>query len=322
MLVVTPNTCLDVTTWLATLTPGSVSRSRRSVITAGGKGVNVCRVLRLLGHRPVLVGLSSADDSQLADLLAAEGCAFAPVAHAGPGRVAQILMEDSGRITVVNGPGPELSEADWAGFLDVVRREMRSTDIVSCSGSLPPGVPVTAYADIVGIAARRGILSLVDAAPAVLAATLSSQPYLVAPNLSEAEAVLDGRVDELVDEDGDDIQGRSIRAAVRLRARGPKYAVVTAGRFGAALAGPESAEWIAAVPITPVNPIGSGDSFIGGVAHALHRGAAVGAAVRFGMTVAAAACETEQAGIFAPERLAELLRDAPADVAEPGKVRT
>jgi len=307
MLVVTPNTCLDITTWLTSLTPGSVVRARRTVTSAGGKGVNVCRVLRLLGHRPTLVGLASAHDPRLRDLLAEEGCDFAPVLHDEAARIAQIVLEDHGRITVLNGPGPTLDAAAWARFLDVVRAELKDSAIVACSGSLPPGAPLTAYADVVELAARHGARTLVDAAPAVLAASLPAAPYLVAPNLAEAEALLDGRVDELVDEDGVDISGRAIRAAVRLRARGPRYAVVTAGRFGAALAGPERTEWFDATPINPVNPIGSGDSFIGGVAHALDRGARVRTAVAFGMRVAAAACETERAGIFAPGRLTELV---------------
>ena len=58
MLVVTPNTCIEVTTWLSALVPGSVSRASRTEVTAGGKGVNVCRTLRALGDSPRLIGLS------------------------------------------------------------------------------------------------------------------------------------------------------------------------------------------------------------------------------------------------------------------------
>lgn len=334
MLVVTPNTCLDITTWLASLAPGSVARARRTVTSAGGKGVNVCRALRLLGHHPVLVGLASASDPQLTDLLLAEGCDFAPVRHDGPGRIAQVLLEDDGRVTVLNGPGPTIDADAWAGFLDVVHgklgtpqpsasaTEAGAVEIVACSGSLPPGAPLTAYADVVAVATEHEARTLVDAAPAVLAATLPAAPYLVTPNLAEAEAVLDGRVDELVDEDGVDMPGRAIRAADRLRARGPRYAVVTAGRFGAALAGADGAEWFDATPINAVNPIGSGDSFLGGVAHALDRGAPMRVAVTFGMTVAAAACETERAGIFEPGRLAELVAAGPPELAEVWEARS
>ncbi len=106
MLVVTPNTCLDVTTWLGALTPGTVSRAARTVTVAGGKGVNVCRTLRVLGRAHRLLGLAPRDDDRLPTLLAAEGCAFVPVPHDGQGRLSLIFLEDDGRATVVNGSAP------------------------------------------------------------------------------------------------------------------------------------------------------------------------------------------------------------------------
>ena len=100
MLVVTPNTCIDVTTWLPLLAPGSVSRATRTEVTAGGKGVNVCRTLRALGAVPRLIGLSAVSDPRLEALLEAEECDFTPVPHHGQTRLALILLEGSGRVTV------------------------------------------------------------------------------------------------------------------------------------------------------------------------------------------------------------------------------
>ncbi|HET6968816.1 MAG TPA: PfkB family carbohydrate kinase, partial [Ornithinibacter sp.] len=143
MLVVTPNTCIDVTTWLPTLAPGSVSRATRTEVTPGGKGVNVCRTLRALGATPRLIGLAPLSDPRLEALLAAEGCDFVPVPHHGRTRLALILLEGDGRVTVVNGRGPEPSEWDPAELLRTVADEVDRTApaAVLCSGSLPPDVP-------------------------------------------------------------------------------------------------------------------------------------------------------------------------------------
>ena len=70
MLVVTPNTCIDVTTWLPALVPGSVSRGTRTEVTAGGKGVNVIRTLTALGRAPTLVGLRKVVVSETGSLVA------------------------------------------------------------------------------------------------------------------------------------------------------------------------------------------------------------------------------------------------------------
>lgn len=314
MLVVTPNTCIDVTTWLATLAPGTVSRSSRTASTAGGKGVNVCRSLRALGRSPRLVGLSPADDPRLEQLLAAEGTTFVPLPHRGQGRIAMIFLEEGGRVTVVNGRGPEPEDWDPASFLPRVRAELAGAPAVACSGSLPPGMPGSTYAEVVAAAHEAGIEAYVDAAPAVLAATLSAGPDLVSPNVGEAEALLHGRTDEHVEESGDDLVERCVEAARELHARGARRAVVTAGSHGAALTTAAGTWWIGAARVPVANPIGAGDSFLAGTSDALVGGAADVEAVRYGMAVAAAAVQHEVGGMLDPARVAPALDALPEAV--------
>jgi len=300
MLVVTPNTCIDVTTWLPALAPGSVSRATRTEVTAGGKGVNVCRTLRALGDTPRLVGLSPAADPRLADLLAAEGCDFLPVPQRGQSRLALILLEDAGRVTVVNGRGPEPHEWSRDELLATISEQVESAHpaAVLCSGSLPPDVPPTLYADVVEAAHHRRVPVYVDAAPAVLGATLASGPDLVSPNVGEVESLLLGRTDENVEEEGDDLVDRCVWASRELHARGARRAVVTAGSHGAAITTAGGTWWVDAVRVPVANPIGAGDSFLAGTAHALATGADDVAAVRHGMAVAAAAVQHERGGML------------------------
>lgn len=316
MLVVTPNTCIDVTTWLPTLVPGSVSRATRTEVTPGGKGVNVCRTLRALGTTPRLIGLSSLSDPRLEALLAAEGCDFLPVPHRGRTRLALILLEDDGRVTVVNGRGPEPTEWDPGELLRTVADEVDRTapPAVLCSGSLPPDVPLTLYAEAVELAHRRGVLALVDAAPAVLGASLASGPDLVSPNLGEVESLLWDRADEHVEEQGDDVEDRAVTASRELHARGARRAVVTAGSHGAALTTAHGTWWVDAVRVGVVNPIGAGDSFLAGTAYALAGGACDVDAVRHGMAVAAAAVQHEQGGMLDASLVDGLLDRMPPGV--------
>ena len=298
MLVVTPNTCIDVTTWLPALVPGSVSRATRTEVTAGGKGVNVIRTLTALGRAPTLVGLSPVSDPRLGELLAAEGCDFLAVPQRGQARLALILLEEAGRVTVINGRGPEPAEWDQDAFLSAITAHVDANGpaAVLCSGSLPPDVPLTLYGRVVVMAHERGIPAYVDAAPGVLGASLSSEPDLVSPNVGEAESLLHGRTDEHVEEEGDDLADRCVEASRELHSRGARRAVVTAGSHGAALTTQHGSWWVDAVRVDVVNPIGAGDSFLAGTAHALANGASDVDAVRFGMAVAGAAVQHERGG--------------------------
>lgn len=309
MLIATPNLSLDITIRLTRLRPGTVLRATATDTSAGGKGVNVARAAKVLGAAPAVTGfLPMSDGSRFTLLLAQEGAAFHPVLVAGVLRVASILLEDDGRVTVINGRGPEIEPACWTEFTTLVGERAAGAQVLICSGSLPPGVPDDGYRQLVDIGHDAGVAVIVDAAPAVLREALRSRPDLVSPNLSEAEGLLLGRVDEQVHEEGDDIAERAVQAASELYAAGAVRAVVTAGAAGAALCTVDGAWWLPAEPVNVVNPIGAGDCFAAGAGLALISGAGDLDIVRRGMAAASASCETATAGRLDPARAEELFQ--------------
>ncbi len=241
MLVVNPNPCFDRTLWVAELTVGTVSRPRRAEVTAGGKGLNVVRALRDLGAAGTLLGLLPADGAErLVALLRDEGLSLVGVPVAGAVRSATIVVEDSGRATVLNEPGPTLDAGDLEHLLATAASELTAGHrALACSGSLPPGLPVDAYARLVAVARANGVVSIVDGARDALAAALPAGPDLVTPNLDEAEGLATGRAVEQVaagPADVHSIPDRARTAAGMLRERGARRALVTAGEHGAAYA--------------------------------------------------------------------------------------
>ena len=307
MLIATPNLCLDITIRLPKLVPGTVSRAHRTDTTAGGKGVNVARCARALGAEPILAGfLPLSDGERFEALLAGEGTQLLGIPVPGQLRLASIIIGDDGVATVINGRGPEIDAEHWQLFTDRLGATLPGQDVLICSGSLPPGLPDTAYATLTALGHAGGLPVLVDAAPTALRSTLAEQPDLVSPNLSEAEGLLFGRFDEQVDEQGDGIPERAVHAAARLHQAGAVRAVVTAGGCGAALATEHGTWWLPAPPVRVLNPIGAGDCFAAGAALAIVRGATDLDVVRHGMATASASCESPMAGTLRPGRAAEL----------------
>lgn len=307
MLIAAPNLCLDITIRLPRLVPGSVARATATDTCAGGKGANVARAALALGGDPTLTGfLPTQDGYRFVDLLEHDGVALRSIDVDGVLRIASVLLEDDGRVSVINGLGPEVDGNGWSRFAAVIREAVPGSGVLVCSGSLPPGAPVDAYAQLVEIGHAAGVPVVVDAAPDVLRSALRCKPDLVSPNLSESEGLLLGRLDEQVDEVGDDIPGRALRAAAGLHAAGAVRAVVTAGSAGAALCTAAGAWWLSAAPIVLVNPIGAGDCFAAGAALALYRGADDVEIVRRGMASASASCETPTAGRLDLARAAAL----------------
>jgi 1-phosphofructokinase family hexose kinase len=317
LLIATPNMAVDRTVRLPQLRPGQVMRPSRAVVTAGGKGLNVGRALHgLTGGKATLVGFrGSADAESTGRLFAAEPVRFVGVDVPGETRVATIYLEQSGRVTVLNEPGPQVAAADWARYEEAIAAELAGDAhrILVCSGSLPPGAPDDAYGRLVYIGHQAGARVVVDAARTALSASLAAGPDAVTPNLGEADGVLNGTADEAVDEGGPDIPDRAGAAAEALCARGARTAVVTAGAAGAAYCAGGVVTWLPTVKVEVVNPIGAGDAFVAGLVYALDGGVggvdAAGDvdAVAFALATASASVEQELAGGVDPRRVREIV---------------
>ncbi len=236
MLIAGPNLTIDRTSTLPELRPGEVLRVDGVQVTAGGKGLNVARAARALGHPAVLVGFVPGRVGEaLAAMIADEDVELVGVPIAGDLRSTAVLMEPGGRVTVVNEPGPSLAEGDWEAFERALDGARAEHGVLACSGSVPPQSPPDAYARLTRLARAHGLRCVVDVAGPALEAALEAEPDLVAPNLGEAEGVLEGRAGEAVEASAD-ARPRAEAAARGLVARGARAALVTAAGAGAALA--------------------------------------------------------------------------------------
>jgi 1-phosphofructokinase family hexose kinase len=307
MLVLGVNLGVDRTLRLEILRPGYVQRPRSAEATAGGKAVNVCRASRAHGVRPRLIAnLPGRVGALVGDMLAAEGHDVRRVATSGEARSQIIVIEDDSRITVLNEPGPLLTPADRGNLLGALLDELPGQRVVVASGSLPPGAPDDLYGQVVELARTSGALTIVDAARGALSACLEFEPDVVTPNLAEASAVLSGGADEAVEAGGEDARAAALEAARGLLAAGARAALVTAGHHGVAGAAGDGCFWIAAPAVTPVNPIGAGDSFAAALAIALERGSALRDAALAAVATGSASVAHPLAGGVDPLLVAEL----------------
>jgi tagatose 6-phosphate kinase len=252
IVTVTPNAALDVTYTVDSLVPDAVHRARDVRRRAGGKGVNVARVLHTLGADVRLIATAGgATGAEVAAELGAAGLAAELVPIAGETRrTTTVLSTVDGSVTLLNEPGPELSAAEWAVLAERVHR--RAADVLVCSGSLPPGAPPDGYARLLG-----GGPSILDTSGAALLAGLAGRPAVVKPNIDELREVT-GLTDP-------------VAAARELRRRGAGAVVVSLGADGL-LAVTASGTWHA-MPSSVLtgNSTGAGDAVVAALALGLSR---------------------------------------------------
>ena len=311
MLIAGPNLTIDRTIRLEELRPGEVLRASEAHIGPGGKGVNVARTAAALGCPGELVAFlpqgrsGEAVGAWLADVRVAVNAVPVP----GEVRSAAIMLEASGRTTVLNEPGPPAGEEAWRAYERQVQARLPRQRVLVCSGSTPPASPADAYARIVQLAAAAGAIAIVDATGPMLGHAIAAGPGLVTPNLAEAEELITGSGDHSVQSAAGEVQQRARACAGELVARGARTALVTAGAAGLALAADGDARWLPAPEAEVRNPIGAGDALVAGLACALERGEPLPEAVLAGMAAAAASVEQALPGRVDPAR-ARALRAA------------
>ena len=317
LIIVNPNPVIDRTITVNELIPGAVMRTLNVELTAGGKGINVARVLRALGRAaPLIIPTGAQDRAQYESFLETEGAQAQLIDVLGPIRTSSIYLEQvSNRVTVVNDAGHPMSKADWNATHESIIAATESGDIVLVMGSFPPDLDPNSLVSLIDGIHSQGAEVLIDVNPQCLSASLSANPDVVTPNVDEAEAALQqGRADVMDSHilDHDLTRDRAEKAALELCQRGARRAFVTAGEAGVAMASGDQIEWAASYPVETVSAVGAGDSFVAGLAHewsATGQGQVVdwATAMRFGVATSANSCEQVRAGGVSPVRVQEIM---------------
>lgn len=315
IITVTPNPSIDRTLMLdRPLERGGVHRLSAPVDAAGGKGINVARVLQRAGVATLAL-LPAPEHSELLDAIAREGLAVAHTPAASV-RTNLTLVEIDGTTTKLNEPGavlvPEaLRELERLAVshaaAQAADRGEQDTWVV-LAGSLPQGVPADWYVRMTAQLRRRGVRVAVDASDAPMRAFAETGilPDLLKPNGAElatlaGDATGTGAQLEAAAASGD--YAPTLAAALALHRRGCTAVLVTLGASGALLI-TEGRAWAATPPpITPRSTVGAGDSSLAGYLCAALEG--LGPAERLRMAVAAgsAAASLPGTGVPGPDQL-------------------
>ncbi|MGW5045495.1 1-phosphofructokinase family hexose kinase [Streptomyces griseoluteus] len=299
ILTVTLNTALDITYRVTSLRPHAEHRVSEVVERPGGKGVNVARVLAALGYAVTVTGFAGGPTGQVLRerLAAAPGITDALVPCGGPTRrTVAVVDELTGDTTQLNEPGPHIGATEWAAFLRAYDTLLADARAVALCGSLPPGVPVGAYAGLIRVARSAGVPVLLDTGGEPLRRGIAARPDIVKPNAAE-----------LAELTGSHEPARATRDA---RRRGAQAVVASLGPEGLLAATPEG-HWRAAPPARlRGNPTGAGDAAVAGLLSGLVDGLPWPARLTRATALSAAAVLAPTAGEFDPADYQRLLAAA------------
>ena len=282
---ITLNPSLDQHITVDGLVVDGTNRWSRLHRYAGGKGIDVSRAIHEMEGKTTAYGFIGGTIGRAVEiLLDEEGVPFSLTPIQRETRTNFIITDSkSSRQTRIDAPGPHISKGEWERFRRKMLRIRPSPDLIVAGGSVPPGIPNDVYYTIIMEAKTFGVRTILDSDGQWLAEGIKAKPYLIKPNIQEAEGLLDREIPT---------EEAIIKAALDMVDLGIEIAVISRGKDGIIAA--TKKEILKAVPpkVKVRSAVGAGDCTIAGLALKLANEEPLAEACRLAVAMGTAAVLT------------------------------
>ncbi len=295
IITVTPNAAIDRTLTVPNFQTGYRHRASESLALPGGKGVNVARAVKALGQPVIVTGLQGGRaGQQIVEGLGREGILDDFVRIADESRTSTAVIDPTTMSqTEIIEYGPVVTPSELDALTAEIDHLAKGARYVVLAGSLPRKVPEDYYGRVIRMLTPRRCYVALDTYGEPLRRGVKAKPWLVVPNIREAEDLVGHEVnseEDLVDATG------------RIWALGAQNAIIKSreGCYARWRRGKHYHVYKATVPRfkTIVATVGSGDAFLAGfIAHRYQRVDPV-ECLRWGLACAAANTQRSGAGVF------------------------
>ena len=301
ILTVTPNPAIDKVYAIDDFAINQVFRPKDQVATAGGKGLNVARVARLLGEEVMVTGMIGGNnglfiEKKITDL----GISSHFKTIQAESRTCLAVMDQKNNTsTEIMELGPEVNSNEYTDFLLMFSDLTEKAEIITASGSLPPGLDSNFYPELITIARKKGKRIIIDTSGKNLANAVRNLPYMIKPNLQELMDLTGLELKTIKDQ---------AQAVLNFKKAGIYLPCLTLGKDGCLVALEDGVYHFNSPPVQVVNTVGSGDAFIAGCAVGLKRGLNLMETIKLGMACGTANTQFFQTGMISNDLVASYLK--------------
>jgi len=299
---ITLNPALDKTLTTSRVVLGTVNRIGEVVNVAGGKGINVAKVLRQYGYEVKTLGFLGGYTGQyISQTLDSIGAVNRFTTVSGETRSSINVITEDGYVTELLEPGPQISESELNSFLDTYKSEIADCEIVVISGSAPKGISPSLYAELITIAEDMGKKTVLDASGENLKIGVSATPFMIKPNMKELETLMGKRVQgmqEIAEASISLVESGISNVMVSMGSKGIMYS--KQGRAGV------EQYYVQAPSIKVVNSVGSGDSAVAAFAMSILEDRTPESLLRHAVAISAANALSIENGIIPMDKASEI----------------
>ncbi|MBE6768447.1 MAG: 1-phosphofructokinase family hexose kinase [Ruminococcaceae bacterium] len=255
IISVTLNPSIDVTLWTDGMDFDATNRVLEEAREAGGKGINVSRVVQNFGMPNLCLSVVGEDNSdEFAGYLEEESIHYELLKVQGAVRE-NLTLRHADCTMKINRKGPFLSVVMIGALMALIQSRMNEGDIVMFGGSLPENVAVSDYAELIMAVKQAGARVVIDSDLFTLEDYHRISPWLIKPNIHELRRILP------VEDDSDEAV---LQAACTLQRAGVENVLVSRGADGILCVNSQTAVKANAPAVEAKSTVGAGDSALAG----------------------------------------------------------
>lgn len=278
---ITLNPAVDKTIQINNFIVGNVNRIVSIRLDAGGKGINVSKVIKNLGGRSKAMGILSGKSGEfikeyldsikiLNDFIFTEGETRTNI---------KIVDELNHTNTDINEAGPQARDKDLQVLSNKIFNNINSEDIIIFSGSVPGNVDKKIYGNWISKAKEKGAKTILDADGELLKYGILAGPFLVKPNIDELEGMFNKKINGVKE---------AVEIAKSLLEYGIVIVVVSLGSEGAVFVNKDCSIYAHGLKVDVKSTVGAGDSMVAALAHSIEQGLSFEAAVKLAVATGTA----------------------------------
>nr|WP_314464563.1 1-phosphofructokinase [uncultured Clostridium sp.] len=260
IVTVTMNPAIDKTVDIGRFERGDLNRIKRVEIDAGGKGINVSKTIRELGGESIATGfVGGTSGTIIKQVLADLGLRTDFVDVKGETRTNLKVVEETGEVTELNEPGPEVSKEQLEDLLNRLEGYANPDTLFVLAGSIPAGIPTDIYRSITEQVHQKGAKVLLDADGTLFSESLKGKPDMLKPNRSELERYyqMDYRASEQ----------ELVSMGEKLLNHGASVAAISLGQMGAIFLTKEKRYRCPGIRVKAHSTVGAGDALVAAMAY-------------------------------------------------------
>lgn len=295
ILTVTLNPAIDISYYIDDFQVDKLFRAKSNK-TAGGKGLNVSRVLKSLGANVSATGfLGGTNGKWISNNIDSLGIENLFIETKNETRICMAILGKNTQTEILE-PGPDILKNEIDLFLKNFKEILNDFDIICLSGSLPKNISSNFYKILCNLGKNKKII--LDTSGNSMIEALKEHPFLIKPNKEELEDFFKVKINSI-----DEI----IFYGKKLQTLGTKNVLISLGKDGAVYIG-EKTYKIDIPKITVINPVGSGDSSVAGFAYGVSKNLSIEEVLKYSMACGMSNTMNSNTGFINLDQVNDLLK--------------